>query len=563
MISIEINNNEDSSKEERDQENENTRLSETNVVEYSNYDNKKKHKKNWDFYYKIIIVVLMTAFIFSILFYINSKVVDIIYEDRSNNIYTNINGNNTSNQEIIEINDLKNKKQQKKNDIINIKENVENVDDPTKIKEIIEQNDIKENSLYNNGTKKIGLAFVYNTLYSNGIARFLTLTANYLMKTGKYDICFITGKPFHKEYSYNSSIKRFIGNKNYTLIRELSKTENIDFFILQNTLLEKKINFYKSLGKKVIGMFHGVYMSAMFHGSIKGYRNWINFDLYDSFVFLSHDDYYFYKNLGFKNEIYIPNLYTFEPSETKNSNLTNHNIMMLGRQNDPIKGSIYAVQAMKLIVKEVPDAKLYLITSDSRVQFIKNLREELNLTDNIFIIYHTYNISDYFWNSSVHMFTSLSEAFPMAMNEGKAHGLPIVAFDVPYSPPYQNGVIVVDQLDIESLARETIHLLKDYNYRKKMGELAKNSLNNYSNKETVELWGRLFNSLLRNNINDYRELQNEIEKKYYNEEKAKIHMQKHYNALLKYNKNFTCHTLENFTNINYIKNIKECIINSI
>ena len=79
----------------------------------------------------------------------------------------------------------------------------------------------------------------------------------------------------------------------------------------------------------------------------------------------------------------------------------------------------------------------------------------------------------------------------------------------------------------------------------------------------MDLWGRLFNSLLRNNINDYRELQNEIEKKYYNEEKAKIHMQKHYNALLKYNKNFTCHTLENFTNINYIKNIKECIINSI
>ena len=71
------------------------------------------------------------------------------------------------------------------------------------------------------------------------------------------------------------------------------------------------------------------------------------------------------------------------------------------------------------------------------------------------------------------MFTSLSEAFPMAMNEGKAHGLPIVAFDVPYSPPYQNGVIVVDQLDVEGLARETIKLLKDYNYRKKMGDLQK------------------------------------------------------------------------------------------
>ena len=85
------------------------------------------------------------------------------------------------------------------------------------------------------------------------------------------------------------------------------------------------------------------------------------------------------------------------------------------------------------------------------------------------------------------MYTSLNEAFPMAMNEGKAYGLPIVAFDVPISPPYQSGVITVDLLDYKALARETIKLLKDYNYRKKMGKEAKLSLNKYSNNETVEL----------------------------------------------------------------------------
>ncbi len=231
---------------------------------------------------------------------------------------------------------------------------------------------------------------------------------------------------------------------------------------------------------------------------------------------------------------------------------------MLGRQNDPIKGAIYAVKAMSLIVKEVPDARLTFITSDSRVQFLRNLTKELNLTNNIFFIYHTYDISTQFWNSSVHMFTSLSEAFPMAMNESKAHGLPIVAFDVPYSPPYQNGVIVVDQLDVEGLARETIKLLKDYNYRKKMGELAKKSLDVHSNKETLELWGRLFEALLSKDRNDYKKLQEEIEKKYYNEESARKHMQKHFNAALRFNKNFSCYTLDDFTNIDYIKNIRPC-----
>lgn len=437
-----------------------------------------------------------------------------------------------------------------------IKEDMEN-NSAINFTENIKENLTDRNSNFN-GTKKIGLAFVYSTLFSNGIARFITVTANHFMKTGKYDIIFITGKPYHKEYSYDKRIKRYIGDDNFTIIKNITQHENIDFFILQNFLGPNTIQFYKSLGKKVIGMFHGVYMSAMFHNEPLDYKNWLNFDLFDSFIFIAADDYYFYKKLGFKNEIYIPNLYTFDPKEIKESNLTNHNILMLGRLNDEIKGLIYAVKTLYYIVKEVPDAKLTLVTSDYRIDFAKNLSKELNISDHIVINYHTYNISKHFWNSAVHMYTSLTEAFPMAMNEAKAHGLPIVAFDVPFSPPYQDGVITVDLLDCKGLARETIKLLKDYNYRKKMGEASKLSLNKYSNEETIELWGKLFKSLLSEDRNDYREFQKEIESKYYNEKIAKKHIEKHYNALLRYNKNFTCYTLDNFLDADFIKNIKEC-----
>ena len=95
-----------------------------------------------------------------------------------------------------------------------------------------------------------------------------------------------------------------------------------------------------------------------------------------------------------------------------------------------------------------------------------------------------------------------------------------------------------------------------------MGELAKKSLERFSNKETVELWGKLFNALISNDTNNYRELQKEIEQKYYNEESARKHMEKHYDDLLRYNNSFYCHTLNNFTNLNYIKKIKECPINN-
>ena len=518
--------NESKEGQEQDQENESVRLKEMNVLEYNSKGNNSKRTKNSNFIYKFIIACFLAVLIFFFIYLISKTTVAIAYND-----ITNINNSN--------IND--------------------NVENKTKQNEYFKQNNHNYNKIYA-PQKKIGVAFVYNTLYSNGISRFIIITSDYLIKTGRYDICFITEKPYSKEYTFNASIKRFIAYNNYSLIRNISKTENIDIFILQNMLSTKVINFYKSLGKKVIGMFHGVFMSSMFHNTITSYRNWHIFDLYDSYIFIAADDYYFYKKLGFKNEIYLPNLYTFQPWEIKNSNLTYNNIMMLGRLNDPIKGVIYAIKAMSLVVKQVPDAVLNLITSDYRIQFLKNLTKELNLTKNVFIKYHTYNISEPFWNSSVLWYTSLSEAFPMAMNEAKSHGLPIVAFDVPFSPPYQDGIIGVDLLDVEALARETINLLNDYDYRKRMGIFAKKSLDRFSNNETIGLWERLFHALLSKDINDYRKMQEEVEKKYYNEEIAKIHFQKHYDALLRYNKNYSCHTLENFTNLAYIQNIKECNI---
>ena len=408
---------------------------------------------------------------------------------------------------------------------------------------------------------KIKIAFVYQILLANGIGRFITVTANQLIKTGKYDIYFITDKQYRNEFTYNNTIKRYFFYKNKTLIKDFIYKNRIDFYILENDGRKGEVDFYRKSGAKVIGVFHGLYMSAMFHGQVSAYRNWIDFDYYDAFVFIGYDDYFFYKKLGFKNEIFIPNLYTFEPSETPSSNLTGHNIIMLGRLNDVIKGAIYAVKTMSYIIKEVPDAKLIIHNSNGRSAVMENIAKQLNITNNIIFNTYTGNITTNFLNSSVLMYTSLSEAFPMAMIEAKAHGLPVAAFYVAYSPPYHNGVINVDMLDCQALANEIIKLLKDYNYRKEMGEKSKLSLNQFKNNETVQIWGRLFDSLLEGE-DTFRKLQKEIEEKYYDEEKARQRLETSYGYLLKYNTNFTCHNIINFADINYTRNIKQCPFNN-
>ena len=553
----------DSSNEEEDdneKENERTSLKKKRKNDYKYYKKKKKIKINNNCFITILYIFIYTLIAFILIFFILKLRASSSFPFSGKNKNLNLRKIDKENNSKIESIKIFNKSEQSDlimTENINIIEDIKNIDIPPLylIKDIIDE----KISIKNKTKKKIKLAFNYYNLHANGIGRFIAVTANNLIKTGKYDICFITEKsPSPGEFEYDSRIKRFVSNNNYTIIQNISKHENIDIVILQNVLSENVVRFYQKLGQKVICMFHGVFLSAIIHNIIDHYKLWNQFDSCDSFIFIAADDYYIYKNLGFKNEIFIPNLYTFDPSEIKSSNLTNKNIVILGRLNDEIKGIRYAIQSMYYIIREVPDAIMNLYSSDSRIQFLRNLTNNLNLTKNVIFKPGISNVSKAFWENSIHMFTSLSEAFPMAMNEGKAHGLPIVGFEVPYSLPYQQGFIGVKMFDVKGLARETVKLLKDYNYRKKMGEISKKSLDVFKNNETVELWGKLCDSLMSEDRNDYRKFQKEIEDKYYNEKKAREHLEGQFNIFLNKNINLTCHKFENFLDINYLKNIKPC-----
>ena len=93
-----------------------------------------------------------------------------------------------------------------------------------------------------------------------------------------------------------------------------------------------------------------------------------------------------------------------------------------------------------------------------------------------------------------------------------------------------------------------------------MGEESKKSLNQFSNNETIFLWERLFTTLMEGK-SSYRKLQKEIENKYYDEKKARERMEKRFRDLIRLNENFTCHSIINFTDINYVRNVKMCPFN--
>ena len=544
-------NNED---EIENQEDENAPINKINNSNMSTNKN-KIGKCNCIYTLSILLFLIVLTFIamYIKIYYDESQTINNIKYKRQTNqkLLDDFNKTNTSNK----INDAEINPQDK---IINIKETIKNENiSKSIIQEIVNSTN---NTSSNNG--KIGVAFVFKSLFGNGIGRALSNLCSELAKLEIYDIYMITGgavPAYDFDFDKKVNMVRIAGNK--TLIEEYDKTSNIKIYVLHNDLNPGSIKWYRNLngGKKVIGMMHGVYMSSIFANLTGVYSIWKFNNLYDAYIQVNADDYYVNKRLGINNSFFLPNLYTYDPDTTENSNLTYNNLVIIGRELDKIKGGLYGIKAMDIVRREIPDAKLYFISSNYKITFLENLIKELNLTENIQVLHFTKNISKYFWNSSVFINPSLSEACPMVINEAKAHGLPIVGFNVSYSIPYQYGVIKVEIANYKQMAEEIIKLLKDYNYRKLKGIESKESMKRISNNETVYKWIKLFDVLINNNIEEYKTLQEyTFDKRYYDEDIARDHLESNWKQGQIFNKYFCCHDFNDMLNITYINNIKGC-----
>jgi len=518
-------NTQESEKTQNEQENEEETLNLSKAAK-----NKKMKEKNKNYYLVIFLYVLIIFSFIGICIYIK-----------------------TYYQTYQSINDIKS--EQKKNFVNSIVNMLNQTEPANKI--VNETNNNTENV---NISSKVGVAFVFKSIFGNGIGRMLQLICSELARMEKYDIYLITGGGYRLDFPFDEKVKIIRIAGNLTKIKAFDKTSNIKIYILHNDLTPSSINWYKRLngGKLVIGVMHGVYLSSIYSNQTGVYPIWINNKYYDASVHVIADDYYVHKRIGLNNTFFIPNLYTFDPSLTPSSNLTYNNIMIMGRELDRIKGGLYGIKAMDLIRKEIPDAKLYFISANYKITLLENLIDELNLRSNIEVLHFTSNISHYFLNSSILLCPSLSEASPLVMNEGKAHGLPVVAFNVSYSPPYQKGVIVTQVMNYTGLAEECIKLLKDYNYRKIKGLESKLSLNRFSNRETVDKWDKLFEVLLNNDTVGYKKLQDYTYERYYDEDQARDHLESNWKMGQIFNRYFCCHDFNDMLKLDYITKMKGC-----
>ena len=158
----------------------------------------------------------------------------------------------------------------------------------------------------------------------------------------------------------------------------------------------------------------------------------------------------------------------------------------------------------------------------------------------------------YYKNSSLHLFTSISESFGLVLCETKLYGIPTILLGLDYISMAKGGTIIIYDDKPETISKEAIKILKYYKYRKKLGKEARKSMKPFSNDLLSKKWIKLILSIFNDGIY-YLKLK----------EEKKISKNKYLNILnnqlklLKIRKaDFINISINNFENFSFLKEIK-------
>ena len=185
---------------------------------------------------------------------------------------------------------------------------------------------------------------------------------------------------------------------------------------------------------------------------------------------------------------------------------------MIGRGDFLGKRFESGLIAMKYIVQEIPESQMFIISSPYD-NIIKNI-SNLNLGNNVQITGHVQNPELYLKNASLHLFPSfLIEAYPMVLTEIKIYGIPTILCGLDYLLLAKGGTVMVYNDNPETMAKEAIKILKDDEYRKKLGKEARESTKKHRNeiifKKRIKLLLSIYNGIDKSSFselfNDYYE----------------------------------------------------------
>ena len=353
--------------------------------------------------------------------------------------------------------------------------------------------------------RPIKVAFYYKSIRYGGIERVLALLLNLLSEEKIFNFYLITEQGISDdEYSIPKNTKRICLTDNQISLFKTIQREHIDIFIYNNYEEEMINELNKIKHTKIIFYNHSSYFVWIYLGHYNFnnsvYNSYKNYKYIISLIPFEND--YLFKIWGI-NSFFMDNPSTFEYDSVIPSELSHNNIIMIGR-SDSIKRYDIGVKAMKNIIEEISDSKMYLISSPS--EDIEKLIQSLNLEKNVKFTGFQKNIEIYLKNASLHILPSISESYSMVLAEAKIFGIPTILCGLDFLALSKGGTINIYDDNPDTVASEAIKILKNETYRKKLGVEARKSMEKRKNYLIAKRWAKLLYLVFKEDDKTYQEL---------------------------------------------------------
>lgn len=354
----------------------------------------------------------------------------------------------------------------------------------------------------------IRLGIYTYSLKGGGTERVTALMINYLSNESIFNIyVFSQRKKEENEYKIPDNIKRTYINEKYSpkQLKIQLKIKKIDILIYQFPHGDE-INIINTFDKvKIIIYSHFCFLTWIYFYDIHFFKTLYNSYKNSKYIvsLVPFENDYIFKKWGI-NSILMDNLVTYEYDKVIPSDLSSKNIIMIGRASDKFKRFDLGIQSMKYISKEIKNSEMKIISDLNKLESLRELVINLNLENKVKFLGYAINPEVYFHNASLHIFPSVSEAFPMVLCETKVFGIPNILTGLDFVVMAKGGTVMIYDDSPESIAKAAIKILNNFKYRKKLGEKARESMKKYKNKKTIKSWINLILAVYKGNESYYK-----------------------------------------------------------
>lgn len=208
-------------------------------------------------------------------------------------------------------------------------------------------------------------------------------------------------------------------------------------------------------GVRLIGWIHNSYQAlfgkdSLYHigPELQKHYEW-QLDKLDATVVLCHDD---AKKYHIRTEV-IYNPLTLTPGAPSQG--TSKKFLAVGRFARLHKGFDLLIEAFHIFAQQNDDWTLDIVGEGVEEPLYRNMIKEYQLEDRIIIHPFTDHIQKYYSEAQVYVLSSRWEGMPLVLMEAMAHGLPIVASDLPICKEImQDSCLYFSNGDVNGLAHQ-------------------------------------------------------------------------------------------------------------